>query len=382
MEMLYIYKERLMGFFDKLKAEFIDIIEWRDEQPSVLVSRFDRYEHEIKMNAKLVVRPGQRAVFVNEGQIADCFGPGTYTLETKNMPILATIKGWKYGFNSPFKAEVFFVKTSDQIDRKWGTSTPIMLRDKDFGIVRLRARGNYSYRISTDADLISRFVGARAQWTNADIEGDIRTKLMSSFTDFMGELKIPALDLQANYDEISTEMKSKLSKTYRDLGLELVSFALENITLPEEVEKAIDQRSSMGALGNLNNFTQYQAAKALEGMASQEGGGGQMMGMMMGANMANNMGNVLHQDQPQEQVGPPCLHCGELVPPGGKFCLNCGEPVSKTKTKACIKCTVQISVDSKFCSNCGSSQVLKCSKCHVELAPGTKFCPECGTKQG
>ncbi|MCK5835237.1 MAG: SPFH domain-containing protein [Lentisphaeria bacterium] len=368
-----------MGFFDRLKAEFIDIIEWRDERPGVLVSRFDRYEHEIKMNAKLIVRPGQRAVFVNEGQIADTFGPGTHTLETRNMPILATLKGWKYGFESPFKAEVYFIKTSEQLDCKWGTATPIMLRDRDFGIVRLRARGNYSYHISADAEMISRFVGARAEWTNDDIEGQIRTKLISSFTDYMGELKIPVLDLQANYDEISLAMKEKLQSVYERLGLSLVTFAVENITLPEEVEKAMDQRSSMGVVGDLNKFTQFQAAQALEGMANQEGGGN-MMGMMMGANMANSMGNVLHQEQPvAAQVS--CPHCNAQVQSGSKFCLSCGQSLTASSQTPCIKCGHGLAAGSKFCPDCGSAQVCQCVECKIELKPGSKFCPECGSKQ-
>ena len=369
-----------MGFFDRLKAEFIDIIEWRDERPGVLVSRFERFEHEIKMNAKLIVRPGQRAVFVNEGQIADSYGPGTHTLETKNMPLLATLKGWKYGFESPFKAEVYFIKTSEQVDRKWGTATPIMLRDRDFGIVRLRARGNYSYKISADSEMISRFVGARAEWTNDDIEGQIRTKLISSFTDYMGELKIPVLDLQANYDEISADMKDKLQAAYNRLGLSLITFAVENITLPEDVEKAMDQRSSMGVVGDLNKFTQFQAAQALEGMANQEGGGGNMMGMMMGANMANSMGNVLHQEQPAAPQAT-CPHCHAEVQAGGKFCLSCGKSLKVSRKTPCIKCGYGIATGSKFCAECGSPQTCECVNCQATLKPGSKFCPECGSKQ-
>jgi membrane protease subunit (stomatin/prohibitin family) len=379
-QFLFINKGDSMGFFERLKAEFIDIIEWRDARPGVLVSRFERYEHEIKMNAKLIVRPGQRAVFVNEGQIADSFGPGTYTLETKNMPVLATLKGWKYGFESPFKAEVYFVKTTEQVDRKWGTSTPIMLRDRDFGVVRLRARGNYSYRLSTDKDLIRRFVGARAEWTNEDIEGQIRAQLISSFTDFMGELKIPVLDLQARYDEISEEMKNKLQSVYKRLGLLLITFAVENITLPEDVEKALDQRSSMGVVGDLNKFTQFQAAQALEGMANQDGGGN-MMGMMMGANMANSMGNVLHQEQPAVTPQESWPHCRAQVQAGSKFCLNCGESLEVKPSVACVSCGYGLSPNSKFCPECGAAQQAECVKCRVSLKPGSKFCPECGTKQ-
>ena len=295
-----------MGLLNMLKSEFIDIIEWPENEPGVLVHRFQRHDNEIKMNAKLIVRPGQRAVFVNEGRIADAFEPGTYTLTTKNVPILATLKGWKYGFDSPFKAEVYFIKVTEQLDRKWGTPNPVMLRDADFGIVRLRARGNYSYKVGITKEMISRFVGAQSDFYNDTIEDQLRVKVISSFSDCIGEHKIPALDLAAKYDEISSFMTAKLQDDFGKLGLELLSFALENISLPDEVQKAMDQRSSMGALGNLNNFSQYQAANALRDAAQNEGGSGNMMGMMMGAQMAGGVSNALHQkDQPASQTPPP-----------------------------------------------------------------------------
>ncbi|MEA2013565.1 MAG: SPFH domain-containing protein [Verrucomicrobiota bacterium] len=288
-----------MGFFDKLRGELIDIIEWEDMEDELLVHRFERHGNEIKMGAKLVVRPGQRAVFVNEGQVADEFEPGTFTLETKNIPILTTLKGWKYGFHSPFKAEVYFIKTTEQLDRKWGTPNPVMMRDNDFGMVRLRSRGNYSYKISIKKEMITRFVGAQKDFSLDDIEGQIRTKVISSFSDAIGEAKIPALELAANYDELSNFMIAKLNEEFVKLGLELLVFTLENISLPQEVEKAMDQRSSMGALGNLNNFAQYQAANAIRDAAQNEGGTGNMMGMMMGSQMAGGVSNTLHQPQQQ-----------------------------------------------------------------------------------
>ncbi|MBU8902660.1 MAG: SPFH domain-containing protein [Victivallales bacterium] len=302
-----------MGLFNTLRNEFIDIIEWPDMEAGILVHRFDRHDNEIKMNAKLVVRPGQRAVFVNEGQIADAFEPGTYTLTTQNIPILTTLKSWKYGFDSPFKAEVYFINTTEQLDRKWGTPNPVMLRDADFGIVRLRARGNYSYKIGITEEMISRFVGAQSDFDCDILEDQIRVKVISSFSDCIGEHKIPALDLAAKYDEISEFMIEKLKENFQRLGLELLSFALENISLPEEVQKAMDQRASMGAVGNLNNFSQYQAANALRDAAQNEGGSGNMMGMMMGAQMAGGVSNALNQkEQPAGQAPPP-------IPGGNKY---------------------------------------------------------------
>ena len=295
-----------MGLFNTLRNEFIDIIEWPDMEAGILVHRFERHDNEIKMNAKLVVRPGQRAVFVNEGKIADAFEPGTYTLTTQNIPILTTLKSWKYGFDSPFKAEVYFINATEQLDRKWGTPNPVMLRDADFGIVRLRARGNYSYKIGITEEMISRFVGAQSDFYCDSIEDQIRVKVISSFSDCIGEHKIPALDLAAKYDEIGDFMIGKLKDDFQRLGLDLLSFALENISLPDEVQKAMDQRASMGAVGNLNNFSQYQAANALRDAAQNEGGSGNMMGMMMGAQMAGGVSNALNQkEQAPSAAAPP-----------------------------------------------------------------------------
>ncbi|MBN2641064.1 MAG: SPFH domain-containing protein [Victivallales bacterium] len=300
-----------MGLFKKLRNEFIDIIEWEESAANVLVHRFERYNNEIKHGAKLVVRPGQRAVFVNEGRIADAFDPGTYTLETKNLPILRTLLSWPYAFESPFKAEVYFIKTTEQLDRKWGTPNPVMLRDADFGIVRLRCRGNYSYCVGISEEMISRFVGARDEFTNDDVEGQIRTKVVSSFSDAVAELKIPALDLAAQYDEISTQMKTKLEPEFAALGMELKSFTLENISLPDTVQQAMDERASMGALGDLNNYSQYQAANAIRDAAQNQGGAGNMMGMMMGGQLAGNTGQTLFREN-QQQNNPPS---GGATPP-------------------------------------------------------------------
>ncbi|MDD3118075.1 MAG: SPFH domain-containing protein [Victivallales bacterium] len=341
-----------MGLLNKLRHELIDIIEWEETAGDILVHRFERYNNAIKYGAKLVVRPGQRAVFVNEGKIADSFDPGTYTLETKNIPLLRTLLSLPYGFESPFKAEVYFIKTTEQLDRKWGTPNPVMLRDADFGIVRLRCRGNYSYRIGISAEMISRFVGARDNFSAEDIEGQLRTKLISSFSDAIGELKIPALELAAQYDEISAQMQKKLQPAFADLGIELKSFALENISLPDEVQKAMDERASMGALGNLNHYSQYQAANALRDAAKNGGNVGGMMGMMVGGQLAGSLGNVLSQQPASTPATAPAAGTPPPLPgttaaplffvavngtPSGPFAMNeltakigCGEITAAT----------------------------------------------------
>jgi len=375
-----------MGLFNKIAGEFIDIIEWNDQNSYELVHRFERYEHQIKMGAQLIVRPGQKAILVNEGQIADVFDPGQYTLETQNIPILSTLKGWKYGFNSPFKAEVYFLNLTEQLDRKWGTATPVILRDADLGMVRVRAHGNYSYKVSSDSEMLSRLVGARHSFGPEDIEGQLRAKLVSSFSDAIAELKIAVLDLQSEYDEIGDFMATKLNATFKDFGLTLLGFILENVTVPEDVEKAMDQRASMGAVGDLNKFSQFQAAQALEDAANNPGMAGNMMGMMVGGGLAQGMGNVLQNDQqnaepagPAEPVGIACPTCSAQNDLNAKFCSRCG--AAMVQNSHCIKCNAVMPKGAKFCSECGSAQQAECINCGFGLAAGAKFCSKCGSPQ-
>lgn len=297
-----------MGLFNLFRGQFIDVIEYPNENPAVLVHRFERFNNEIKYGAKLIVRPGQAAVFVNEGKIADKFGPGTYTLETKNLPILTTLLSLPYNFNSPFKAEVYFIRTTEQLDRKWGTATPVMMRDADFGIVRLRARGNYAYKVSLRDELLTRFVGAQADFTGDAIEGQMKTKVVSACSDALGELKIPALDLAANYTEIGDRVKANLEPDFAALGFELLSFTVESISLPDEVNQAMDKRSSLGALGGvMDQYTRMQAADAMRAAADNPGGAGNMTGMFVGANLGGAINASVQPPQQAPQAVPPPL---------------------------------------------------------------------------
>ena len=281
-----------MGLFGWIKGQFIDIIEWLDDSNDTLVWRFPRHNNEIKNGAKLVVREGQCAIFVNEGQLADVFTPGTYDLTTQNMPVLSTLKGWKYGFESPFKAEVYFVNTRQYVDMKWGTLNPITMRDADFGIVRVRAFGIYAIKVDSDAagTFLREVVGTDSEFNTYEIEGQLRRTLVSAFTTTLGKAKIPVLDLAGNYDEIAKTCRTAMEEEFGGFGLKLTKFIIENISLPPEVEKAIDQRSSMGAIGNLNAYSQFQAAQAMREAATQPGG---MAGMAMGAGAGLAMGGVM-----------------------------------------------------------------------------------------
>ncbi|MBP1772085.1 MAG: hypothetical protein H6P99_1248, partial [Holophagaceae bacterium] len=237
-----------MGLMDWGKAQFLDILEWLDDSTDTLAWRFPMRGQEIQNGGQLVVRESQEAVFVNEGQMADVFKPGTHRLTTQNLPILATLKGWKYGFESPFKSDVYFISTKLYNDLKWGTSNPIMMRDADFGMLRIRAFGIYSIKVVDSATFLRQLVGTNGVYTVPDISEQLRKTIMSRFTDALGEAKIPALDLAAKYDEISEFVKQKLQEEFKTMGLELSKFFVENISLPEEVEAMMDKRTSVGMM--------------------------------------------------------------------------------------------------------------------------------------
>ena len=241
----------MVDLWKKLTAEFIDIVEWLDDTNNTLVYRFERYNNEIKYGAKLVVREGQMAVFINEGKLADIYAPGTHTLTTQNMPILATLKGWKYGFESPFKAEVYFCSTRKFTNLKWGTPGPATMRDKDFGIVRVTAFGIYSIRIKDPGTFIKDIVGTDGRFTTEGIAENLRGKLGTRIKEVMPELGLSIIDLEAKVTELGQKLQQRLGVEFETFGLELVEVQVQDIGLPEEVEKAIDKRGAMAAIGNL-----------------------------------------------------------------------------------------------------------------------------------
>ncbi|MEP7148533.1 MAG: SPFH domain-containing protein [Acidobacteriota bacterium] len=377
-----------MSILDKVKDaalnQFIEVIEWLDDSKDTLLYRFPVAGQEIKNDAQLIVRESQAAVFVFEGQVADVFTPGRYTVEGGNTPILSKLGAWKHGFNSPIKSEVYFVNTKQFTDMKWGTSNPIMLRDTDFGIVRLRAFGAYSLRVADPSEFIKQIAGTNAQFQTEDIDGQLKRAIVTEFSDAIGEMKIPALDLAAQYKELGDAIRAKINEDFGGYGLEVTKFYIENISLPPEVEAAMDKRSSMGALGDAQKYMQFQAADALRDAAQNEGGGaglgaGLGAGFAVGGQMANAFGA-----NPQGGGGSAstvaCPACGKQNNPVAKFCADCGGKMAVAKVP-CVKCGAELREGAKFCSECGSSQEkAKCSGCQYELAAGAKFCPECGTK--
>ena len=344
-----------MGLFSKIiKSQLVDVIEWKDDSRNTIAWRYDCGGKEIMMGAQLTVRESQLAVFVNEGKLADVFTPGMYTLETSNMPVMTALKSWPHGFKSPFKADVYFINTRRFVDCKWGTSNPVMMRDREFGMIRLRAFGVYSFRVTDAALLLREVLGTAGTLSVDDVEGQIKRTIISGLSDILGESGIAALDLASQYDELSTLALNILSPRIEEMGMRLEAFAIENISLPQEVEQAMDRRTSMGVVGDLNRYTQFQAAEAMREAANNPGNGAAGAGVGMGAGiaMAQMMGGAMNAPQQAAAPGKACIACGQSIPVG-----------------------------SKFCPECGANQNPGCKGCGAKLAPGTKFCPECGAKQ-
>lgn len=289
-----------MGLWSKLTGEFVDIIEWMEKRQDVMVHRFDRYQNEIKYGAQLIVREGQLAIVINEGrlgrdQIADVFLPGQYTLTTENMPLLTTLKGWKFGFNSPFKAEVYFFNTRKFTDLKWGTAGPATMRDPEFGAVRVTAFGQYVIRVVDARTVLLDLVGTQAELTLGDIENNLRGKLGTRIKEVMPEIGVPVIDLEGRVTEVGERIRERLAADFLAMGLELCEIQVQDIGLPEEVEKAIDQQGAMRAIGNLHQFAQYQAAQAMRDAAQNPGAAGAVMGMGVGSMLGGGMNTLFQQ---------------------------------------------------------------------------------------
>ncbi len=298
-----------MGIFDDIKnkafGQFIDVIEWIDATRNTLVWKFPRGDNEIKNGAQLIVRESQAAVFIHEGELGDVFGPGRHELTTNNIPILTTLKIWKYAFKSPIKADVYFVNTRQFMDQQWGTQNAIMLRDTEFGPVRLRAFGSYAFRVTDPGKFIKEIAGTDPDLVSEDVAGQLRNILVSRFADALGEAKIPALDLAAQYNEMGELLRSIIQKDFVDYGLDISKFLIQNISLPPAVEEALDKRTQMGVIGDLNKYTQFQAANAIGDAANNPGAAGNMVGMFAGMDMGKMMsGNLQTSTQAANQPPP------------------------------------------------------------------------------
>ena len=271
-----------------------------------MVYRFERYGNEIKYGAMLTVRESQVAILVNEGRIADVYQPGLYKLETNNMPIMTTLESWPHGFNSPFKAEVYFFNMRRFTDLKWGTKNPIMLRDKEFGPLRIRAYGTYAVKIKNPEVFSKEIVGTNGHFRTGEISDQLRNLITSRFSTIIGEANIPVLDLAGNYDDLSNFVSTRITPEFLDYGLEISNMLIENISLPEEVEQALDKRTSMGIVGNLNDYTKFQTAEAMKVAAANPSGAASAgIGMGMGFGMANEMTKAFGNSGAGQATPPP-----------------------------------------------------------------------------
>jgi membrane protease subunit (stomatin/prohibitin family) len=306
-----------MGLFDKIKGEFIDIIEWLDSSDDTMVYRFERRGNEIKNGAQLTVRESQVAVFINEGEIADVFPPGRYQLTTQNLPILSTLKGWKFGFNSPFKAEVYFINTKRFPNQKWGTPNVFYIRDADFGRVSLRAFGTYTMKVTDPVKFIKEVAGTSGEFTTDQIQGEMRSLIITRFIDAIGESKLALLDFAQNYKDLSEFCQKKLGEEFTEYGLEVSKFLISSISLPEELQKRLDEGTGMNMLGDMNKYQQMKGADALGNAANNQGGGGGIEGMMGMAMMQQMMNQQNQQNQNQKGSVPP-------PPPTSQYFVSMG----------------------------------------------------------
>ncbi|SEN54854.1 SPFH domain-containing protein [Paenibacillus sp. OV219] len=372
-----------MGLFSFLKGQFIEVIEWVEDTDSI-VYRFPAYDNAIKMGAQLTVREGQAAIFLNEGTIADVFGPGRYELSTQNMPVLTALKAWKHAFNSPFKADVYFVNTTTITDQKWGTTNPIIMRDKEIGVIRARGFGNYSFRVTDPAVFMEGIFGAKQEFHPEQIGGFFKTMIVSGVSDLLAESSVSVIDLATQYDELSVQAAAKLQPNFSAIGLELTALVIENISLPAEVETMIDRRSSMNIAGNLDQYVKFQSAEAIRDAAQHGGDGLAGAGVGLGAGLA--MGQLFSQSiagaaQPGSEAEAKAAvqaakEAKEAVPAeqeqgGGTAptvpCGGCGHPLGE-KDKFCSECGIA-RPERSFCPECGTAQ-----------RTGVKFCTSCGTK--
>jgi membrane protease subunit (stomatin/prohibitin family) len=342
-----------MSLRDFITKQFIDVIHWTEPEEGILAYRFPMQDMEIQNGGKLTVRDSQMAVFVNEGRVADVFGPGLYTLNTQTLPILTYLMNWDKAFKSPFKSDVYFFSTRLQTNQRWGTATPITFRDKEFGAIRMRGYGMYSYRIGDPKVFYEKISGTRDIYHTGELEGQLRNTIIAVMTDTFAGSTVPFLDMAANQLLLGSKISEQMKPAFANLGLSLETFVVDNVSLPEELQQTLDQRIGMNMIGDMNRFTQYEVAKSMPIAAGNEGGGAAGVGVGLGAGltMAQQMMNAMKpgpggggQEGGTATAGPTApapAAPGSAPSTETKFCINCGKPMPRS---------------AKFCPECGSAQ--------------------------
>ena len=346
-----------MSIMDFLKKQLIDVIDWTEPEPGILAWRYPMQDREIQNGGHLTVRESQMAAFVNEGKMADVFGPGLYTLTTQTLPILTYLKNWATGFQSPFKSDVYFFSTRQQLNQKWGTASPVTIRDKDYGVVRIRAYGIYSYHIIDPKTFHTKISGTQELYRVEDLEGQLRNSIITWLTNSVSQSGIGFVDMSGNQIELGKRVAEYIQPMFTEMGLSLDSFMFENVSLPEELQKMLDARTGMNMIGDMGRYTQFQVANSLPIAAANEGGGGAGLGAGLGAGMgmANAIMGAMNQPQqpqyqPPPQQQPPPTPAATPVAPAAPSSTPAGE------TKFCVNCGNKIPRAAKFCAECGTAQ--------------------------
>lgn len=374
-----------MGF---LKKQLLKVISWEDNSTNTIVHKFEQNDrYAIMKGSQLIVRPAQAAIFVYRGSVCDVFTEGNYKLDEGSIPIITKIANWKYAFENPKETDVYFVNLRRFTHMRWGTPNPVMMRDKDFGMIRVSGHGEYSFHVENPALCMRELFGTIRSFRTEDIQDHLKSVVLSELTDMLGECQIPALDLAANYIELGNAARINASKRFKELGFEIDQILILNLKLPEAVERAMDKRTTLGVFdGKMNEYAQYESVQAMRDSAKNPGMGGMFagagIGLGVGARMGNEFARNINNAHSNASADNTCPKCGMNVGAKMKFCPQCGSKMGAENTVKCPTCFNEVAAGMKFCPHCGNAMnvnnVKQCSKCGTAVEADKKFCPECG----